>query len=379
MSFSASTKYKLQKVSFIVLFWVFSLNLYVVVRYYGNAANPGPGALTSAVDTLSLFTLATVMGILIGGVMGVLEIFVYPKTVRQHSFGYGMLLRTIVFVGIVFLANVVGAFIYYEEETIYGNEVLSRLLLYLVSSSFFSSFIYLLAISGLMDFFIRINQRMGPGTVSNLLSGKYFHPREEDRIFMFLDLQSSTHIAEKLGHLKFSLLLQDCFHDLSDLLLRYRASVYQFVGDEAVLTWKCAEGEEDHNCFNLFFEFEALLQSKRVYYQDKYGLIPNFYAAINAGKVTVAEVGDIKSELAYHGDVLNTAARVQKLCKVYKEKLLVTNLIINTDDSNLELVKIDTVKVTGKEEFSDIYAVHKGEKQPKTDSQTLPLAKSLHL
>jgi adenylate cyclase len=35
-------------------------------------------------------------------------------------------------------------------------------------------------------------------------------------------------------------------------------------------------------------------------------------------------VGEIRKELAYHGDVLNTAARIQGKCNEFKKRLLVS-------------------------------------------------------
>ena len=53
---------------------------------------------------------------------------------------------------------------------------------------------------------------------------------EEKRIFMFLDLRSSTFIAEKLGHKLYSEFIQDCFLDL-EVVRRHKAEIYQYVGD----------------------------------------------------------------------------------------------------------------------------------------------------
>lgn len=63
-------------------------------------------------------------------------------------------------------------------------------------------------------------------------------PIEEDRTFMFLDLNNSTGIAERLGHVKYSRFLQKCFDDLNQVLQKYDAQIYQYVDDEVVLTWK---------------------------------------------------------------------------------------------------------------------------------------------
>ncbi len=48
---------------------------------------------------------------------------------------------------------------------------------------------------------------------------------------------------------------------------------------------------------------------------------------MNAGLVTGAEVGEIKKELAYHGDVLNTAARIQGKCNELGQRLLVSETL----------------------------------------------------
>ena len=45
----------------------------------------------------------------------------------------------------------------------------------------------------------------------NLFLGKYHRPRKEERIVMFLDLTSSTAIAEKLDLYKYSSFLKDFF------------------------------------------------------------------------------------------------------------------------------------------------------------------------
>ena len=60
-----------------------------------------------------------------------------------------------------------------------------------------------------------------------------------------MDLKSSTTYAEKLGHIKYSQLLQDFFSDLTDVVSQFNVQVYQYVGDEAVISWDKEEGAEN--------------------------------------------------------------------------------------------------------------------------------------
>nr|WP_237390540.1 adenylate/guanylate cyclase domain-containing protein [Fulvivirga sediminis] len=176
---------------------------------------------------------------------------------------------------------------------------------------------------------------------------------------MFLDLQSSSSIAEQLGHLKFSSLLQDSFRDLSEIVMEYNASIYQFVGDEAVLTWKSKHGLSSANCLKVFFSFQKLLERKHKVYTKKYGLCPVFKASLHMGMITVAEVGELKSEVAYHGDVINTASRVQDLCNYYNCPLLVTEEVANAfrDNEAYDVCFVAETSLKGKSNEVKIFTI----------------------
>ena len=51
---------------------------------------------------------------------------------------------------------------------------------------------------------------------------------------------------------------------------------------------------------------------------------PRFTAGVNMGPVVVTKVGRHKKEIAYHGDTLNTAARIQGQCKASEQDLLIS-------------------------------------------------------
>ena len=111
---------------------------------------------------------------------------------------------------------------------------------------------------------------------------------------------------------------------------------------------------------DFFFLFKEELKEHERYFMNKYGVYPVFSASINAGKVMSAEVGEIKTELAFHGDVLNTAARIQKQCKPYKKELLVTKSFANVIMSHQDIYKInfvDKISLKGKEKDVDLYEV----------------------
>ncbi|HZJ21487.1 MAG TPA: hypothetical protein VFD35_14195 [Pricia sp.] len=124
----------------------------------------------------------------------------------------------------------------------------------------FSSLIGLAGVVGaLIGVFRTLQLKIGEQIFYKLLVGRYRPAQEENRAFMFLDLKSSTTIAEQLGHSKYSFFIQDCFKDLHPAVLQCKAMVYQYVGDEAVLTWDSDMALQNSNCIRAFFVFDKQL------------------------------------------------------------------------------------------------------------------------
>ena len=156
---------------------------------------------------------------------------------------------------------------------------------------------------------------------------RYTSPQIEERIFVFLDLANSTEITERLGHAQYSRFIRACFHDLARIVVQYKALIYQYVGDEAVLSWELSDGVKDNTCLRLFFAYQKRLQEKAAEYEREFGVAPFFRGSMDLGTVTRATVGDVTQQVAYHGDVLNVASRLQELCKVYSEPVLISERV----------------------------------------------------
>ena len=208
-----------------------------------------------------------------------------------------------------------------------------------------------------------IDQKLGPGNLWKLMIGEFSQPKEMERIFMFLDLRSATALAERLGNIRYSQLLQDCFHDIS-IVQQYDAEVFQYVGDEVVLVWKTKEGLSSFNCIESYFAFMNQINEKSDYYKSKYGVIPFFKAGIHIGPVVLAEVGEIKREIAYHGDTINTASRIQGKCNELDQSLIVSDELITAFDQH-DMVKkyaierLGQVTLKGKDRSVKILGIKK--------------------
>lgn len=221
----------------------------------------------------------------------------------------------------------------------------------------FSIYLYILLIDLFFAILRQVNLLLGEGKLGKLIRGEFYTPKEEERIFMFLDLKSSVELAETLGHRNYSKLIQDCFNDLG-IVAEHEAEIYQYVGDEVVLTWKLEDGIRNANCLNSYFSFKQELAQKRNYYLNKYNCEPFFKAGINAGNVMVSEIGKYKKDIAYHGDAINTAARIQGMCNEFDQAILISEDLKNQlGEYEFNFEKHGAIPLKGKQKEVPIYSV----------------------
>jgi adenylate cyclase len=230
---------------------------------------------------------------------------------------------------------------------------------FLQTGLFWSSFIYLMLFSVILNLSRVVRYHIGPGTMFNFITGKYRVPQEEDRIFLFIDLKSSTTIAEQLGHTRYSRFLNTCFNDLTEVIALHQAEIYQFVGDEAVLTWRTATDHNNAKCIKLFYAFKKRLAQNRTLYLEKFGIFPEFKAAAHTGLVSASEAQGGKRDLLYHGDVLNTCARILELCSRYKKELLVSESVADwiQQSPDYTIQHVEECILRGKEEYTSVFEI----------------------
>jgi len=290
------------------------------------------------------------MGPIFGAISGFAQVLTEEYGYKQISLQKLLLLR--VLFAILFVISMI--FLAYP---VYGNHL--SLLEFAFEPGSFAIYFYFFCVDIFMFVLRQVNLFLGEDNFFKLLRGKFYTPHEEERIFMFLDLQSSTEFAEKLGHIKYSKMIQDCFNDLG-VVVENEAEIYQYVGDEAILTWKLKNGLKNQNCINAFFNFKHQIEKRKQHYLEKYNCMPFFKAGVNAGVVTVTEVGKYKKEIAFHGDTINTAARIQGKCNELKQELLISeNLTYKLDDKGFTFDIIDKIPLKGKNSPVSIYAVNK--------------------
>jgi len=166
-------------------------------------------------------------------------------------------------------------------------------------------------------------------------------------------------IAEKLGHFDFACFLKDYYSDITEALRKTNAQIYRYVGDEIILTWSFKEGLEDNNILHCFFEMKKIINDLKAKYIAKYGVYPEFKAGLHGSKVIVTWVGELKKEITYLGDVVNTTARIQEDCKRLGKDFLISEELLNrvSELGNVKASFVEEMIPRGREKSVRLYSL----------------------
>ena len=162
---------------------------------------------------------------------------------------------------------------------------------------------------------LKMNRMIGVNVLRYYATGIYHQPRAEERVFLFLDLEGSTQLAERLGSATYFDLLRRCVDDLTEPLLATDGEIYQYAGDEVVVTWTMAVGVRDANCVRCFFAIQTAIERDAHRYTRDFGVVPRFRGGLHGGTVTAGELGDLRQQIVFVGDILNIASRLESYAK----------------------------------------------------------------
>jgi adenylate cyclase len=305
---------------------------------------------------------AAATGAVIGLGSAWFELALVPRVVRSLSVGGLLLVRTAFYVTLFAVAihavtmpvlglSEHGGLLGYYRSREYRDFVLT--------GRFPTALAILTLTSFVINFVRQLNRMLGPGTLVSLLLGRYHRPVTEERIFMFLDLNDSTAIAARLGPLRFNDFKNDFFHDIAEPVLATRGQIYQYVGDEAVVTWTAERGLRQGNCLRCVFLVGERIHDQRDRYLARYGIVPQFKAGLHGGPVVTAEIGDIKKDIVHSGDTVNTAARVEAQCRPLERRVLVSGALLERCQVpvELELEDMGERELRGKVEALRLYSL----------------------
>ena len=354
-------KSQAEKVTWITFFWIL-VSLTQFIGGYNTLIQ-----FNCAIEEMNAMVYLTgslITGLVAGLIGGSSIVFFWENWLRTKPYGRALLNMAWSYT-LIFLAVAVISGLFFNSSQLgasaFSIEVWQALWARFLTIEQFFIYLFWLSIVIITLIALSVNDKYGPGVFKSFILGKYFHPKREERIFMFLDLRGSITIAEKLGDAKYFNFLKDIFKDVTPAILNSQGQIYQYVGDEIVISWKTDSGTKNTNCIHCFFDIEKALMEKSAYYQKNYhDIVPKFKAGLHFGAVMVGEIGIVKRDIVYSGDVLNTAARIQSKCNELGKDIILSKYLLEKLEplpNPFKSIALGEMQLRGKQESVMLYTV----------------------
>ncbi len=300
--------------------------------------------------TLSGFARGALTGGLIAGVLTTFDALVMTTPLaaplRRAPFAAHVAVKTLIYLGVILFGLKLGLSLFPApgENGIESGDVL-----------------FSLAAAFVFVFILDVNSLLGQNVLINFITGRYYAPRLESRVFLLIDMEGSTGLAERLGPLAFHRLVNRFIDDLTQPIVAARGEIHRYVGDELIATWKLEEGIAEGRCVGACFAAIDRLARRAPDYRREFGAAVAVRAGLHCGPVVTGEMGSVKREIVFLGDTVNTAARIQELCRETGDRVLASADLIDRLELPPGIAKrsLGDLRLRGKGADLSLYALTK--------------------
>ncbi|HMD00558.1 MAG TPA: hypothetical protein VKH37_10405, partial [Ferruginibacter sp.] len=267
---SRVSKYRVRTILTIAIFWTLIDVITVIVLKTGNPRSPFRSLL---LREIAVFLMSCVMGYL----------FVYSlrQVFRSRSVFVNFAFKSVVLLVAAFLMNLL---VHYVDAVFVEGKGSQHAFDFFIQELkdvriLIQKILYWLILFVITQLYIEINEKYSPGVFIDIILGKYIQPKVERRIIMFMDLKDSTPTAEKLGHEEYFKFIREFIYDVSTALIEHGGRIYQYVGDEIVVSW-LYNRRNLRRCMAAIIEARKNLQKKSEKFRRAYSVVPEFRVGV---------------------------------------------------------------------------------------------------
>jgi len=209
----------------------------------------------------------------------------------------------------------------------------------------------------------RISRTFGeyvsPEVMSKLLDLKPDLRSENKNVcVMFLDIRNFTGFAEKRSPEEVVQYLESLFEFMIEIVNRHHGIINKFLGDGFMAVFG-APLSDGRDCANALEAAQEILARVREEVEAGTILPTTVGIGLHAGEAVTGSIGSaLRREYTVIGDVVNLAARIEKLNKRFDSQLLISEIVwqaVSGDQS--KAVPMGQVEVRGREQAIQIYQV----------------------
>jgi adenylate cyclase len=193
---------------------------------------------------------------------------------------------------------------------------------------------------------MRVAHFIGLRTLLDLLIGTYHRPVKERKVLLFLDINGSTALSERLGALTMRGFVRKFLSDLSRPIVDHGGDIYLYKGDGLIAIWNWADAVTGDAILRAVDAMFATIACESEGYQSAFGVAPAFRIGIHGGDVIVSEQGDARRSIGIYGDAINIAARMEEAARAHNVRCVISQAVADalSDRSRLHALGAEQVK-----------------------------------
>ena len=182
-------------------------------------------------------------------------------------------------------------------------------------------------------------------------------PEVKDVSVLFSDIVGFTTMSEKMSPAAVSLLLNDYFSRMTDIIFKYEGTLDKYIGDAIMAVFGAPLDMPDHCVRAIKAALEMRDQLEAFNSEHKDGPTIRIRIGINSGKAMAGELGGInKKEYTVLGDTVNTASRLES--SVAKPmQVVVGENTYNATKAHFDFKSLGPATLKGKERTVEVYEV----------------------
>ena len=194
---------------------------------------------------------------------------------------------------------------------------------------------------------MRVVHFIGLDTLFHLMIGTYHRPVRERKVLLFLDINGSTALGERLGALEMRALVRKFLLDVAQPITDHGGEVYLYKGDGLIATWSFAEAIRSDAILDAVDAMFAAIAGEREDYVARFGAAPSFRIGIHGGDVIVSEQGGAKRSIGIYGDTINIAARMEEAARAHGVPCVISAAVVQALASRARFREIGEEPVKG--------------------------------
>jgi adenylate cyclase len=202
-----------------------------------------------------------------------------------------------------------------------------------------------------------------PEIRDHLLSGNISLGGENcDVTVMFCDIRGFTSLSENMKPEAVVNLLNQYFTQMGKCISKNHGVINKYIGDAVMAIFGAPVKSENHalDAYNAALEMKKTLELLNEKF-SKEGLNQiSFGIGLHSGSVLAGNIGaENRMEYTVIGDTVNTASRIESLCKIYNTDLLISETTLNkicSSKENIDFNFVADAEIRGKTETVKLYS-----------------------